>query len=364
MEGSSSEKQNLLTKSQFACITLGTIVGTGIIALPNGVVKVAHQDGWISAAIGGIYPLYIVIIWTYVSKAFPNDTILGLSKKYFGNLLGSILNLIFSTYFMYFATMGPKIYINLMRNFGIGFLTPLKMISITFLVTLYASYKGLKVLGKISEITFVVMVILMLSSTPALKVADIENVPPLFDVSLRTILQGSITAAFAYSGAEIMVLICPFVKEKNKIFSSSLISVFIVISMYVWTTFITIYYLGPDIVNKSYWSFLLVSESVTISLINNYRYIFIFLWTLIAFRACAINCYASIYILKDLIKKINIKKLYLFIYPLFVYVTFQYGNEINRQQVSEYVTKVYVIFNVLYITIIAIITFFKRSDIR
>ena len=80
---------------------------------------------------------------------------------------------------------------------------------------------------------------------------------------------------------------------------SSLISVAIVIVMYVWCVFITTYYLGPDIVNKNYWSFLLVTGSVTITVINNFRYIFMFLWSLIAFKSISINGYASIYILKD-----------------------------------------------------------------
>lgn len=362
MEESSSGKQDLLTKSQFMFIIFGSIVGTGVISLPDDVVKVSHQDGWISALIGGIYPLYIVMMGAYVSKKFPNDTILILSKKYFGKFFGNIFNLIFSTSFIYFAAMVASIYISLMRNFVIVFLTPLKMIVIIFFIVLYTAFKGLKVIGKISEIAFYIMLTLILSAIPALRVANITNIYPIFDAGLKSILYGSMTAIFAYSGAEIMLLICPFMKEKNKVFSSSLIIITFIIIIYAWIVFITIYYLGPDIVTKSYWSFLLVTESVTITVINNYRYIFIFLWSLIAFRTCTIYCYAGIYILKDFIKKIEIKKLYFFMYPLLVYLAFQFGNDINRQQISKYATQAYVIFNVLYITVIAVIVFLKKGD--
>lgn len=364
MEGSSSEKQNLLTKSQFMFTIFGSIVGTGVLSLPNDVVKIAHQDGWISILIGGVYPLYIVMVGSYLSKKFPNDTILILSKKYLGYFFGNILNLIFLTSFIYFATMIASSYINLIRNFATEFLTSLKMIIITFLIVSYAAAKGLKVIGKASEIAFYIILTLILLAMPALNIADITNIYPIFDVGLMPILQGSITSIFAYSGAEIMLLICPFMKEKNKVFSSSLIIIAVVVAVYVWVVFITIYYLGPDIVTKSYWSFLLVTESVTLTVINNYRYIFIFLWILIAFKSCTIYCYASVYILKDFIKKVEIKKLYFFMYPLFVYLTFKFGNEISRQKISKYATQVYAIFNLLYMTVIAAIVFFKRGDIR
>lgn len=364
MEGSSSGTQKFLTRSQFMFIIFGSIVGTGVLSLPNDVVKVAHQDGWISALIGGVYPLYIVMVGTYLSKRFPNDNILVLSRKCLGFFLGNVFNFIFLTSFFYLATMIASIYINLMRNFATTFLTPMKMIAITFLIVMYAAYKGIKVIGKICEVAFCIMIVLVLSAIPALSVAEIKNVYPIFDVGLIRILQGSATAIFAYSGAEIILLIHPFMKEKNKIFSSVIIIVVIIVAIYVWITFITIYYLGPDIVTKSYWSFLLVTESVTITVINNYRYIFIFLWSLIAFKGCAINCYASICILKGFMKKIKTDKLYFITYPLFVYITFLFGNEITRQQVSKYATKGYVIFYILYITTITVIVFFKRGDMN
>ncbi|MBV7276728.1 GerAB/ArcD/ProY family transporter [Clostridiaceae bacterium UIB06] len=361
MEEGSSKKQNLLTKTQFMFIIFGGIVGTGILSLPNDVVKFAYQDGWISAAIGGVYPLYVVLLGSYISKNFPEDTILVLSKRYMGFFLGGILNFIFLTSFIYYSAMITRIYVNLVNNFVVGFLTPFKMIIIVFLVTLYAAFKGLKVIGKISEINFYIMLVLILSSVPALKAADITNVCPVFDVGIESILYGSMTAVFAYSGAEIILITYPFMKEKNKVLSLSFVIVFLVIIIYIWVVFVTIYYLGSEVVIKSYWSFLLVTESVTISVINNYRYIFIFLWSLVAFKSCAMNCYASIYILKDFLKKIKVKILCFIMYPIFVALTFQFGNEITRQRISKYATKGYVLFDVFYIAVISGFVFFRRK---
>jgi spore germination protein len=359
--GSSNKKQSYLTVSQFALTIFGSIVGVGILSLPNGVVKEAHQDGWISTLVGGIYPLYVVIIARYISKKYPNDSILILSKKYFGRLFGSIFNLIFATYFIFTASMIASFYTNLMRNYIVGFLTPFKIIAILFICIIYAVYRDLKVIGRISEISFYLTILLLLSPIPALQHENMTNIYPVFGSGFSSIVKGSLKSTFAYGGAEIILLIYPFLKEKNKMMTSSLISVALVIFLYVWCVFITTHYLGPDIVTKNYWSLLLVMGSVTITVINNYRYIFMLLWSLIAFKSISINGYASIHILKDFAYKTEIKKICFLIYPLLVYLTFKYGNEASRQSISENVTRLYIIFNLLYMTSIAIFVFFKEG---
>lgn len=359
LEESSVKKQSLITVSQFAFIIFGSIVAAGVLSLPNGSVKISHQDGWISTLIGGIYPLYIVIISGYISKKFPDDTILVLSKKYYGKFFGSIFNFIFATYCVFFGTMVANYYTNLMRSYVTGFLTPLKMIAIIFILIIYAVSKGIKIIGIISEITFYLTIIMILSPIPAIRYGNIINLYPIFGSGFSSIVKGSVASIYSYSGAELILLIHPFLKEKNKILTSSLMSVIMVIFVYVWCVFITTYYLGPYIVNKSYWSFLLVTQSVTISVINNYKFIFIFLWSLIALRSITIFSYASVYILKELVHKIEVKKICILIYPLLVYIALKYGNETSRSNISDKVTPCYIVFNLLYITVIAVLIFFR-----
>jgi len=361
MERSSNKNKNYLTVSQFATIIFGTIIGTGILSLPNGVVKVAHQDGWISTLIGGIYPLYVVIIASYIGKKFPNDNILILSKKYFGKILGTIFNLIFATYFIFMASVIASYYSNLMRSYMMGFLTSFKFLAILFICIIYAVSKGLKVIARISEICFYLTVILLITPVNALKFSHMTNIYPVFGSGVSSILKGALESTFAYSGAEIILLIYPFLKEKKKILVASFMSITIVIVLYVWCVFITTYYLGPDIVNKNFWSFLVVTESVSVSAINNYRYIFMYVWSIIAFKTISINGYASVFILKDFANKIQKKKINFLMFPLLLYLAYNYGNEISRQNISNNVLPWYILFNLLYMTSIAVFIFLKRG---
>ncbi|MGV8984205.1 GerAB/ArcD/ProY family transporter [Clostridium sp.] len=360
MERGTSKKQNDLTVSQFGTIIFGCIVGVGILSLPNGVVKSAHQDGWISTLIGGIYPLYIVIIASYIGKKFPKDNILILSKKYFGRITGSIFNLIFATYFILQGTMIASYYSNLMRSYMLGFLTSFKLLVILFICIIYMASRGLKVIGRVSEICFFLTIPLLLAPVSALKYASITNVYPVFGSGVSSILNGALKSTFAYSGAEIILLIYPFLKEKKKMLVASLMSVTVVIVIYIWCVFITTYYLGPDVVNKSLWSFLVVTESIGISAINNYRYIFMYVWSIISFKTISINSYASIFIIKDFVYKIEKKNIYFLMFPVLLYIALIYGNEISRQNISNNILPWYIIFNLVYMTTIALFIFFKE----
>ena len=99
-----NNRDNELTEMQFTLILIGSMMGVGILSLPNDVIKIAKQDGWISVLLGSIYPLYIVFIASYLGKNYPKENMLILSKKFFGKILGNILNLIFILYFVIIST--------------------------------------------------------------------------------------------------------------------------------------------------------------------------------------------------------------------------------------------------------------------
>ena len=89
-----------ITYQEFTYIIIGAIFGVGILSLPNQLAEVSKQDGWISAVVGGIYPLYIALTTIYISSKFPNDDVLSVGKKIFGKFLGSILNFLFFGHFL------------------------------------------------------------------------------------------------------------------------------------------------------------------------------------------------------------------------------------------------------------------------
>ncbi|MCY6370143.1 GerAB/ArcD/ProY family transporter [Clostridium ganghwense] len=352
-------KNDILTPSQFIFTVLGTMLGLGILSLPNTLVKISQQDSWISTALGAVYPLYISLICIYVSKKYPNHNILFLSKKYFGNFLGSILNLLFLIQFTIYSFGVSSGYTNLTRVFTAEFLTPLKLIIVITTVCLYTASKGIQVIGKMCEIIFYITLPLIFLPLFALNKSSILNLLPIFGSGLSNILKGSIETVFSYTGIEVLFLIYPYINDKNKIKISSLKAVSLTAFIYIWIIFITIYYFSLDVTSKSLWPFLSASEIIDIPLINNFRYLFVLSWSFIILKTITIQYFIVVTILKDFMKKTNPKKIYFFIYPILICLPLFFTNEVMRRNFFGKVIPLTVIFSIIYVSSIALLVRIK-----
>lgn len=354
------EKNNLLSSSEFTFSLVGIIVGVAIFSLPNGAVELSKQDAWISAIIGAIYPLYLVIIGGYICKKKPDDSILVLSRQHFGNFFGNILNILFMIHFAYFVVSVTSTLVNVLQVYAVSFIAPKKVLFFTIFISAYAASKGLKVLGKINVYFFYLTILLVLSSLNALKDGSILNIQPVFGSGVQSIFKGVKETVYSYASMEFLFIIYPYAKDKRKILSSGLKASIWVMLIYVWTVFITIYYMGVDIVPKSFWSFITVSESIQIPIINNFRFIFMALWTSVAFKTIANDYFAISYILND-ITGLDRKKLCIYIYPVMVYLALRFPNEVVRRKFSSTVIPYIIIFDLVYVTIIALLMMIKNA---
>lgn len=354
------QKNDFLTPNQVTYLLLSYVIGTGFLKLPNTLVKIAKQDAWISVIIALIYPIYVVLLSSYIIKKHPKENILCLNKKYFGNMLGSILNFIFMTEFLLITAAIISDFIFLARTYVVPFLTPLKIIIITITLAAYTASMGLKVLGKTSELIIYIFIPVMLLSITALKYGNIINLQPVFHSGLRNVLEGAKTTAYSYFGWESLLLFYPYVKDIKSIKKSALKAVAICGLTYVWTVFITIFYLGVNIVPKNYWSFTMVFESITIPIINNFRYVFMFVWFLITFRIAA-NYYFAFALNFNDFTKIDMKKSCLLVYPLILYLSFKFSDRMFRDKIVNFATPCFIIFNLIFITLAALLIWIKRN---
>lgn len=348
-------KNQILTPSQFVFVVLGSMLGIGILGLPNSLVKISQQDSWISTAIGAVYPLYISLMCIYISRKYPDHNILFLSKKYFGNFWGSALNLLFLVESILYITAITSGYINMMRVFSTEFLSPKKLSIFIIAVCLYAGYKGITLIGKISEIIFYITLPFIFLPIFSIKKSTILNLLPILGSGFSNVLKASIETAFSYTGIEVLFLIYPYINDKSKIKSSSLKGVFLTMLIYIWIVFITIYYFGLDVTSKNLWPVLGASEIIDIPIINNFRYVFILSWIFIMLKIISIMSFIIINILKDFMKETSMKKICFFTYPVLAYLPILLNNEITRRIFLGKVTPIAVIFSIIYVTSVALL---------
>lgn len=348
------ERKSLLTQNQFTYLILGYIIGAGFLTLPNELAKIAGQDSWMCIIVALIYPLYVIFISLYIIDKHPKENILILNKKYFGNIFGGILNFVLMLQFLitYIVIIANTIIFT--RVFIVNFLAPLKVDLIIVSLVTYAAYKGVKGLGKMSELIFYLFIPVFVFSFAGIKYGSVFNVQPVFGAGIENIMKATPITAYSFSGWEAILLLFPFVNDVKCVKRCAIKGAIITGIVYVWTVFVTIFYLGIDIVTKSYWAFILVFQSVNIPVINNFRYIFMAIWVLLALRVASNYHFAVAFILNDF-KKIEVKKICLLISPFIVYLGFRFTDILLKQKVVSFTYPFCISFNLTFFTILALI---------
>lgn len=354
---------NEITAKELTYMLISSMIGVGVIGLPNVVIQDAKQDGWISAALGAVYPLYIIFMAILIYRKFPKDNILVLSRRYYGRILGSIFNIIFLCFFMVYLTSDISGLNNILKNYIVVFLEPYKIILVLTFLGAYTAYKGLKVLGRAGEGIFILICILSLIPFAAITKGSIINIKPVFGSGLLNIIKESKDSAFSYGGAEIIFLIYPYLAEPEKFKGSVLKSVAFVTWIYTFFVFITIYYVGIGYIPKGLWSFLSVTKILEIPVINSFRFIFMILWSIIIFKTISNFYFASAYIFKDLIKKVSMKKIIASMYPIVVCLSMLYSIEPKRRAFLDFIVPKLTIFNLIFVTVLVLIIYLKKGEI-
>ena len=350
-----NKKNSLITSYELFFILIGCIIGLSVTSLPADVAIIAKQDAWISTIIGGIYPLYIVLIGGIIIKKYPDSNIMDLSKAYFGKIIGNILNLLFMLQFLFYIVLVISSASNQLRAYSMYFVPHFKMVILLAVVACYASIKGLKVLARFTTITFFLLCIVIVVSTVTFKSSNILNVKPFFGAGIPKILEGSIKSAFAYGNMELLLIIYPYVQQKKDILKAALISTLVIIIFFTWIVFTSLYFSGPDLVVKELWPFSFVAESFKIPVVNNFRYVDMVIWITIAYKTISIEFYAATKILNN-ITKIKRKTICFLLLPIILIFPLFLGNEVMRRGFSGKVIPWITLFNIAYVTIIALLT--------
>lgn len=355
------KENNLLVYGEITCLLFGTMLGPGLFSLPNALAKDAYEAAWISALIGAIYPVYLGGLGIYISRNHPKENILVLSKKYFGKILGSILNLLFLIHFVIAISFIISGFNNIYSVYAANFLTPVKIISIFTLLAAVVAYRGLKVIAKVNTITIFLSMTILILTLAALSKGSYLNLLPIYDVSFINILKSSKESLYMYGGIEILFLIYPSSKNPKDMARPVLKAVAIIAVFYTVTTAITIYYLGPDIIVKSTWSFIAVSESLTLPIINNFRYIFAFLWLGIAANVISNFYFSSALIAKDLFNKVSRKKIFISLYIIITFISIKLSEVTIRNKIIDMLYGKMVIFIIIYTSSIALFVLYKKD---
>jgi len=214
--------------------------------LPASTSPPANQDIWISELIGLPIQLLLAIPIYMLYKRFPNQSIIQYSQTIFGKA-GKLIGLLFVWFFIHFTliTLGQ---FNMFITTAVMPETPVLFFTISMLIfCAYAVSKGIKVLGRLSEIISVLLMISIISIVIILiKDMNLKELTPVLEKGLYPVANGGFTVATRTVEVLGLAMVLPELNNAKKAKSVFTIGYSLIILFFIIITITVLVVFGAD----------------------------------------------------------------------------------------------------------------------
>mgnify|MGYP001263285250 CR=1 FL=1 len=238
------------------------------IVLPLGVQ--ARQDAWISALGGMVGGLLLFFIYQRLYLYYPDKLMTTYIQDILGKFLGRVIGFIYVVYFLYLASRVLRDFGELLVTFAYPE-TPVLIINAIMIATLiYVLNKGIEVMARTSELSFVVLYVLAIVGFILVFVSGlvkINHLRPMLENGIQPILKSVATETLYVPFGEMIVftMILPYLNRSEKakvvgLFATALSGINLTI-----ITAINIGVLGVDLFSRAVFPLLATIQQIEVA---------------------------------------------------------------------------------------------------
>lgn len=207
-----------ISSVQLLFLLLIADLATSFLYVPAITTKGAGPDAWISLLVPAtLYALMVALVCVLLARRFPNEVFTQYLPKIVGKIPGKILGFLYIGVFIHITSVmvieGAQ-FIN--TNFLIQ--TPVLVLQLVLAgVAVYGVYLGIEVIARHNEIVFPIFVF-SLAILIILVVKDINpsNFLPILENGWMPVLKGSMTPAAWRGEVFIVLMLFPYLNQKNE----------------------------------------------------------------------------------------------------------------------------------------------------
>ncbi|MDP4144431.1 MAG: GerAB/ArcD/ProY family transporter [Bacillota bacterium] len=216
-----------LTSSQL--FVLMTLLPYGSAAL-FFIAPEAKQDAWITILIYSLAGIGMQLMYIFLYTRYPQDTVVTYMPKIYGKYLGTMISIIYVSYFLYIATRVYRDFLELISVFTFQHTPRLFFGLPLILVIIYAVYTGIENISYMAQMGFIILIViviitftLIVSTKNAFRPI---NLFPILNQDIVSLLKGSWRLAFfPYGETVACTMIYPMVIDNNKVLKASVLSI-------------------------------------------------------------------------------------------------------------------------------------------
>ena len=283
-------KDPKISDIQVRGIIVSTVIGVGVLTLPNTLGAILGKDGWMAIIIGGLLSFPLLTIINGIFKKNPGKDYFEIGKSTLGNIIFTICLIIFLAYLIIFLAFVTRNLGELIKAFLLP-TTPVELIIFLFILsTSYIASYEIDVIARAGYfiypviIGFAVLVIIV-----SLPTADFTNVLPVFQSDLKSIVNGVKETFFTFTGFEMILFVIPYVEEKEKTLKSSILAMGIVTLINFALFIMTLTQFSIEEIKRHTYPVLMLAKLIDLPgyFLQNLDGVFMAIWVLAVFGSMA-----------------------------------------------------------------------------
>jgi spore germination protein AB len=325
-------------------------LGIGVLGYQRIIAQTAGYDAWISVVIAGL-SVHIILWMIYKIAETANGDIVSAHTFVFGKKMGKLVSLPFVLYFLLICVTVLRTFIEVVQVWMFQDMSTF-WYSLAFCsLAIYIIFGGFRTVTGVAFFGVVLPAYLIFTFFFTIPYADLRNLLPIFDHSIRDLVMASYQMSLTYLGYEILLFIYPFIKEPQKSKKWAHLGVLFSTFLYTFLTIVTFAYFSEGQLQKNVWATLTIWKIVEMPFVERFEYIGIANWNIIILPNFCIALWCASRIVK---RVTNMKQKYgVLILAMVVLITINFLK--TRQQIHtliDYTGKIAFLINYGYIPLL------------
>lgn len=337
-----------------------TQIGVGIHGFQRIVYMEAKQDAWVSVILIGLASHIIVFFMIKTLETYGSNDLYGIQQAVFGKWIGSLFNIIFVLYVSAAFFTVLRNYIEVVQAWVFPDLETWFISATLLLIVIYAFTGGLRVIVGVSFFSFILAIWLIFFLAYPIEFASVRSLLPLLENKIPAILKGAYAMTFTVIGFEIIYIIYPFVKDKEKVNKYVHLGLLMTTILYLLVMLVSITYFSEEQLTKTIWATLSILSIVRFPFIERFEFIAICFWMLIILPNLCLFVWSAYRGIQRLVKISATKFVWIFSLLIFLLtISIQTRNQINTFNDKMAMVAFYIVF--VYPILLYIVAMIKKK---
>lgn len=357
---------NFTTSYSLFATIVTSVIGISVFSYASDLSAIVGSDSWIIIILNTLISFVLIYLMYKIIEMNNFKGFYQILEDNFGKLIGSIVCLVFIIYNIIYISAGLRVFIEEIKIYLLEKTPTEFLIIITILTAIYLIRGEIDTLIKFNEVTFwfsFIPVILILFF--ALYEIDFTNLLPIFNNSPQNYMKAINKTIIRFKGIEMVFLVVPFMKKKDKTPKVLLKSMIFIGLFYLYVVILSIAMFSTEQIKNMLWSGIVMIRSIDIpgAFVERWDGIVMAIWVMFFFTTFGNAYYFSADVLKDVFKIKDIKITAFLIAPSIYVISLYPQNVTQVYNISKNIQPyLFFITNVVIIIVLFILSKIKNKN--